>query len=152
MNRFSCSRSANITGPSANLTAAIAAANAAQATPQGQARLALAAALGDTPGWFAPLSPEPAPTDYGAQEYNQFLWDTQVDFPFTFALRAELEARAGGNPSWNTGVNYARDLARSADLPEVVALYHAAGLSLRQDLQTLDQAARISADPSACFW
>ena len=56
-----------------------------------------------------------------------------MDFPFIFALRAELEARAGGNPSWNTGVNYARDLAKSADLPEVLALYHAAGLSLRRD-------------------
>jgi pimeloyl-ACP methyl ester carboxylesterase len=139
----------NITGPSANLDGAIAAANAAQGTPQGKARLALAAALGDTPGWFTPLSPEPARTDYAAQEYNQFLWDTQVDFPFIFAFRAELEARAGGNPSWNTGVNYARDLAKSADLPEVVALYHAAGLSLRHDLQTLDQDKRISAAPAA---
>ena len=140
---------ANITDPSANLTGAIGAAATAQATPQGQARLALAAALGDTPGWFTPLSPEPAPTDYATQEDNQFLWDTQVDFPFIFALRAELEQRAGGNPSWNTGVNYARDLARSADLPEVIALYHAAGLSLSQDLRTLDQATRVSADPSA---
>jgi len=139
----------NITDPSANLAGAIAAANAAQQTPQGQARLALTAALGDTPGWFTPLSPEPAPTDFTNQEANQYLWETQVDFPFTFAFRAELEARAGGNPSWNTGVNYARDLAHSADLPEVAALYRAAGLSLRHDLQTLDQATRISASPSA---
>jgi pimeloyl-ACP methyl ester carboxylesterase len=103
----------NITDPSANLSGAIAAAAAAQQTPQGRARLALTAALGDTPGWFAPLSPEPAATDYAAQEANQFSWDTQVDFPFIFAFRAELEARAGGNPSWNTGVNYFRDLAKS---------------------------------------
>ncbi|MFI5080722.1 MAG: hypothetical protein ACHQCE_06605, partial [Streptosporangiales bacterium] len=38
---------------------------------------------------------------------------------------------------------------KSADLPEVVALYRAAGLSLGHDLQTLDQATRISAAPAA---
>ena len=139
----------NIQDPSTNLSKAEADAAAAQQTPQGRARLALAAALGDTPGWFTPLSPEPAPGDAAAQETNQFLWDTQVDFPFIFALRAELEARADGNPSWNTGVNYAGDLARSADLREVVSLYQAAGLSLSQDLATLNSAPRISAVPSA---
>src|SRR5262249_18932930 len=139
----------HITDPAANLSSAVAAATAAQQTPQGQAPLALAAALGDTPGWFSPESPEPPPGDYPDQEANQFRWDTQVTFPFIFALRAELEARAGGNPSWNTGVNYARDLARSADLREVVALYRAAGLSLRRDLAALDGATRISAAPSA---
>jgi pimeloyl-ACP methyl ester carboxylesterase len=139
----------HITDPLGNLTAAQTAAATAQQTPQGRARLALVAALGDTPGWFNPLSPEPAPTDYGAQEANQFLWASQVDFPFLFALRANLEADAGGNPSWNTGVNYFRDFARSADAAEVRALYKAAGLNLRADLKTLNQAPRISADPAA---
>jgi pimeloyl-ACP methyl ester carboxylesterase len=139
----------NITDPGANLTTAEKAANIAQQTAQGRARLALAAALGDTPGWFTPLSREPAPGDAAAQEANQFLWDTQVDFPFIFAFRAELEARAGGNPSWNTGVNYVTDLARSADLREVLALYQAAGLSLSHDLAALNHAARISADPAS---
>ena len=41
-----------------------------------------------------------------SQEANQFIWETQVDGPFAFELRAELEARAGGNVSWTTGVNY----------------------------------------------
>src|SRR6202044_1581484 len=132
----------NITNPTSNLTGAETAATAAQQTPQGRARLALAAALGDTPGWFTPLSPEPAPGDAAGQEANQFLWDTQVDFPFIFAFRAELEGRAGGNPSWNTGVNYFAQLARSADLREVTALYHAAGLSLTADLQKLNRAQR----------
>ncbi|MFI5064220.1 MAG: alpha/beta hydrolase family protein [Streptosporangiales bacterium] len=139
----------NITNPAANLAGAQAAVTAAQQTARGRARIALAAALGDTPGWFTPLSPEPAPGDATAQEANQFLWDTNVDFPFIFAFRAELEARAGGNPSWNTGVNYFAQLARSADLREVVALYHAAGLSLARDLQALDRAPRISASAAA---
>ncbi len=139
----------NISNPAANLAGAEAAVTAAQQTAQGRARIALAAALGDTPGWFTPLSREPAPGDATAQEANQFLWDTNVDFPFIFAFRAELEARAGGNPSWNTGVNYFAQLARSADLREVVALYHAAGLSLARDLQALDGAPRISASAPA---
>jgi len=70
----------NITNPTANLTGAIAAATAAQQTPQGRARLALTAALGDTPGWFTPLSSEPPPTDFAGQEANQFSWEAQVDF------------------------------------------------------------------------
>src|SRR6201999_731637 len=129
--------------------AAEAAGAQAQATPQGQARLALVSALGDTPGWFTPLSPEPAATDYAAQEANQFLWGSQVTFPFVFAFRAELEARAGGNPSWNTGVDYVADLAKSADFQEVTALYRAAGLSLTRDLLTLNGSPRVKASPNA---
>jgi len=139
----------NIKNPTANLAAGEAAVAAAQKTAQGRARLALVAALGDTPGWFAPLSPEPAATDYAAQEQNQFLWDTEVTFPFVLAFRAELEARAGGNVSWNTGVNYFTDLAKSVDLPEVTALYKAAGLSLTKDLLTVNGAPRITANPFA---
>jgi pimeloyl-ACP methyl ester carboxylesterase len=139
----------NITNPAANLQAAEVAGTQAQATPQGRARLALVSALGDTPGWFTPLSPEPAATDYASQETNQFMWGSQVTFPFVFAFRAELEARAGGNPSWNTGVNYLTDLAKSADLEEVVALYRAAGLSLTKDLLTLNSAPRVKASPNA---
>ncbi len=90
----------------ANFSAASAALAAAQATPQGRARIALSAALADVPGWFDPASPEPAPTDYAAQEVNQFDWDNNPDFAFAFFGRAELEARAGGNFSWNTGVDY----------------------------------------------
>jgi pimeloyl-ACP methyl ester carboxylesterase len=138
-----------ITNPLANLQGAEAAIAAAQATPAGRARIALGAALGDTPGWFTPLSAEPGATDFADQEANQFQWDANVDFPFIFAFRAELEARAGGNPSWNTGVNYAHQLAISANRSEVEALYKAAGLSLRADLRKLNKAARISADPAA---
>ncbi len=139
----------NITNPTANLTGVEQAAAAAQATAQGKARIALAAALADTPGWYTPLSPQPAANNYAAQEANQFQWDANVDFPFIFAFRAELEARAGGNPSWTTGVNFFHQLAKSADLREVRALYKAAHLNLRADLMKLTRAARITAKPSA---
>lgn len=139
----------NITNPSGNLTIAEEALAAAAATPQGQARLALAAAFGDTPGWFTPLSPEPARNDFADQLANQLDWDGQVDFPFVFAFRAELEARAGGNPSWNTGVDYRIQLLLSPNLREVLALYQAAGLDLNADLETLNHTQRIAADPAA---
>jgi hypothetical protein len=139
----------NITNPSANLTLAEGIGAAAQATPQGRARLALSAALGDTPGWFTPLSTEPAATDFAAQEANQFLWASQVDDPFAFALRAELEARAGGNASWNTGVNYKEQLENSSDRAEVAALYKAAGLNLAADLDTLNAAPRVHNNAAA---
>jgi len=139
----------HITNPTQNFISAEEALAAAQATPQGRARLALVAALGDLPGWFDPTSPEPARTDHASQEVNQFLWLQNVDIPFQFAFRAELEFRAGGNPSFNTGVNYERQLGHSIDHAEVEALYAAAGLSLDADLATLNSAARIAADPGA---
>ena len=139
----------NITNPLGNLELAEGILAAAQASPQGKARLSLVSALDDGPGWFTPLSPEPGATDFATQEANQFLWAQQVDFPFVFAFRAELEARAQGNGSWNTQVDYRRQFERSADAAEVRALYEQAGLDLESDLKVLDEAARISADPQA---
>jgi len=139
----------NITNPTANLTAAETILAAAQTTPQGRARLALGSAVADIPGWFDPASPEPAPHDFVTRQANQFLWAQLVDFPFAYALRAELEFRAGGNPSWNTGVNYRKQLAHSVDRNEVVALYAQAGLDLDADLDALNDAARIAANPSS---
>jgi len=139
----------NITNPLANLQLAESVLATAQATPQGRARIALSGALGDLPGWFVPLSPEPAATDFAAQESNQFQWDSQVDFPFAFAFRAELEFRAQGNPSSNVGVDYRKQFAKSVDAAEVRALYEQAGLDLETDLRMLNETVRVSADPNA---
>ncbi|PYT79330.1 MAG: hypothetical protein DMG40_16685 [Acidobacteria bacterium] len=141
-----------ISDPVGNVLLAEGALTFAQATPQGRARLALIYALVDGPGWFVPTSPEPAPTDFGAQEFNQFLWAQTTDLPFVFGGRAELELRAGGNPSFNTGVDYGAQLANSIDHDEVVALYQRAGLDLDADLQTLQNAPRVSADPQALHY
>jgi len=121
----------------------------AQSTPAGRARLALAAAVGNVPGWYDPSAPPPASDDYAAQEAAQFQWFTQTDLDFYLFYRAELEQRAGGNVSWNTGVDYRQQLERSIDRNEVYGLYAAAGLSLDDDLRTLATAPRIEADPGA---
>ena len=139
----------NIPDPSTNLLLAESILASAQATPQGRARFALSAALGDTPGWFYPASPEPAAKDFVSREANQFLWASEVDFPFVFAFRAELEFRAGGNPSSNTGVDYRKQFNHSVDREEVRALYKQAGLSLDADLDALNDAARITANPAS---
>jgi pimeloyl-ACP methyl ester carboxylesterase len=138
-----------IADPHANLAAALQIFNAQAATRQGQARIALIAALGDVPGWIDPTKPQPAPSDYAAQEAAQASWLSRVDLPFSFQYRAELEARAGGNPSWNTGVDYAHQLAISPSHAEVTALYGAAGLDLAADLRALNSGTRVKADPKA---
>jgi pimeloyl-ACP methyl ester carboxylesterase len=139
----------HITDPLQNYNNAIGFLGAAQTTPQGQARIALVAALADIPGWADPFQPEPSSTDYATQEANQYLWLAYTDLVFPFYLRSELETRAGGNPSFNTGVNYTQQLKHSRDYAEVQALYVAAGLSLTADLATLNKTARVSADPGA---
>lgn len=121
----------------------------AQNSAQGRARIALVAALADVPGWYDSASPEPAKNDYMTQEQNQYLWESQVDFLFAFFARAELEFRAGGNPSWNTGVDYRNQLELSTGSREVAALYKQAGLSLKTDLNMLNATTRIKDDTGA---
>jgi len=143
----------NFTGDAAvNYGKALAALALAQKTPQGRARIALSAALADVPGWVDPASPEPAARDYVTQEANQALWDSNIDFLFAFFGRAELEARAGGQFSWNTGVDYRVQLSHSTDRAEVKALYAAAGLDLNKDLDKLNATPRIAADPAAAAY
>jgi pimeloyl-ACP methyl ester carboxylesterase len=139
----------HISDPVANLQLALDTFNQAAATPAGRARIALVAALIDLPGWFDPRSPEPAAGDFAAREEAQAMWESAVDFSFAFRYRADLEQRAGGNPSWNTGVDYSHQLSISADRDEVNALYGAAGLDLQADLRTLNAGGRVAADPAA---
>jgi pimeloyl-ACP methyl ester carboxylesterase len=142
----------HITDPAANVALALDAFKRADATAAGRARLALVAAVIDLPGWFDPRQPEPAPTDYLGQAAAQASWESLVDFTFAFKYRAELEQRAGGNPSWNTGVDYGHQLQTSPDRAEVAALYAAAKLNLSADLKALAAGPRIHADPQAAAY
>jgi hypothetical protein len=118
----------------------------ASATPQGRARLALAAAVEQFALWSSRGKPRPGPTDYEAQ-----LDQIAENFVFATAVpvRGGVEKVAGGNVSWNTEVNYEELLQRSGRKAMVETLYAKAGLSLKDDFGTLARAPRIKADPGA---
>ncbi|WNE95164.1 hypothetical protein PS467_07300 [Streptomyces luomodiensis] len=131
---------------------------AAQRTPEGKARIALAAAIGQLPGWglTADGEPTPRPDPGDADEVQEGMYRALAGgfSPYigqAMSSRRAIETLAGGNPSWNTGVDYARQLAKAdaAQRRTVRELYARAGLDLRDDLRTLARAPRISAEPAA---
>ena len=122
----------------------------AQKTPEGRARIALAATLGQAPAWTTRNTPEPAADDLVARQ--EAIYRSVLTYSGEFAaLRRRLEVPAGGATSWNTGVDYTALLAQ-ADATErrtVEALYQQAGLSLSADMQALAKAPRVAADKAA---
>jgi hypothetical protein len=121
----------------------------AQQTKDGRARLALAGALANIPGWFTVH--HPAPTTLADRLSQQLAW---VDMAYVFGKgatgREDLERRAGGNPSWNVGIDYRRTLARSAQRGLAVQAYREApGANLDADLDRLERTPRIAPDPGA---
>ncbi len=121
---------------------------AAQATPQGRARIALAAAYLNQSDW-APGQNPPAAGDPEGQEAQQFAWLSQGVLGFIENGRWSIEQSAGGNTSWNAGLDYAALLRDSEHAGQVRALYRKAGLDLRADLTTLTRGANLRADPGA---
>ncbi len=110
---------------------------AAQDTPAGRARIALAAAFLNTPTWGGGDEP-PARHEYAKQEAQQAA-QLPGQLQFVISARPSIEQAAGGNASWNVGVDYRKLLLRSSNRHEVNALYRAAGISLKRDLQTLNR-------------
>ncbi len=138
-----------ITDPEGNLALAMTILEEAQTTAGGRARLAMAAAVGNIPGWHAPGSPEPDAADVEVRLRNQVAWFEEPGFLVYFWAREQVERQAGGNPSWNAGVDYRHLLETSIARDQVIALYDTAGLRLDDDLQTLEVNPRIEADPAA---
>jgi hypothetical protein len=130
-----------------------AAAEKAQTTPQGRARLALAMAFMNVSTW-APGETMPGVYDYPTQEQEQYddYFVANPALTFIETARQQIELAAGGNGSWTVGVNYAKLLAHSSYDSEVRAMYQAAGLSLRADLRTLTRGADIRASTRAIRW
>ena len=132
-------------------------ADQAQQTPAGRARLALAMSLMNVSTW-APGQTMPAPNDYAGQEQQQYQVEfakngpptgIQTTMDFVEFGRPWIEQAAGGNPSWTKDVNFFRLLAQSPYAPEIISLYHQAGLNLRADLAQLTRNANITADRAA---
>lgn len=125
----------------------------AQQTPEGRARIALAAAIGQLPPWSQSVA-DADPRDPGA--YQQAWYGSLAGDPLPYIGQAMSSRRTstivfGGMPSWNTGIDYAEQLHKAS--PEsrrvVAALYAQAGLSLEDDLATVNAGDRIAADPDA---
>ncbi|MGW5265189.1 alpha/beta hydrolase family protein [Microbispora sp. NPDC004025] len=131
---------------------------AAQRTPEGRARIALAAAIGQLPAWGrnpdGSVPPPPDSGDAAALQQGAYLALAGGPLPYigqAMSSRRQIMDVVGGNPSWNTGVDYEKQLslAEPALRRAVRDLYRAAGLDLAADLKTLAAAPRIAADPDA---
>lgn len=127
----------------------------AQQTPEGRARIALAAVIGQLPTWAAGSKPKPADWDLTALQTG--LYDSLAGGPLptvgqAMSSRNELERRSGGNISSNIGVDYAEILGRVANSEIVRQLYREANLSLDDDLRTLAKSPRYKADAKAIVW
>jgi hypothetical protein len=149
----------NISTALSTATALTADAAQAQTTAAGQARLALAMAFLNVTPWD-PSSTTPAPdSDPAAQEaaeYNVMFAGSPLlggasIIDFIEEGRVAIEQAAGGQPTRDVGTNFARVLANSPYLPQVEALYKAAGLNLNADLTTLTAKTTITAKPAALF-
>jgi pimeloyl-ACP methyl ester carboxylesterase len=119
-------------------------------TPAGRARLALASALADIPGWAKALRPKPGGLNGQIEAqaaYGQLGFST-----FWTVLRADLEQRAGGNPSGNVGVDYHRQFYRSSQFELTRYAYWDANLDLQADLDQLAVAPRVAAGDGAAQW
>lgn len=133
---------------------------AAQKTPIGRARIALATTIGQYPAWAIESIPEPDPTDVKALQASMFKTLMSDGEAVAGAQqpggssRFMLEQAGGGQLSSNVGVDYAA-FFENGEKPYKAAtlkLYEAAGVDIRNDLKTLHAAERIQADPAVRKW
>ncbi|NKE63664.1 alpha/beta fold hydrolase [Lentzea sp. PSKA42] len=120
-------------------------------TSEGRAKLALIGAIGGLPLWATAHERPPADP---VEAIRQQAWWTEAAYVAGLGPtgRVDVERRAGGNPSHNIGVDYARQLERSGLRDFVEQAYRVAGADLRADLRRLADAPRIAPDPKAVAW
>ena len=135
--------------------------DAAQKTPEGRARIALAVTIGQWPDWTDPLMPNSDRNDVATLQHSMYL---------TVLHRYASSGDIGGrsrymfeNPaglrssqlSWNTDVDYTKffDNGNAFHKRAVHQLYQEAGLDLQADLERIKESPRISADADALkYW
>lgn len=125
----------------------------AQSTQDGRARVALAAALAQLPDWVDAAVPRPKGDNVDAIA-DGWLRNIRMRIgaqgTFSF-MRPAFEMSAGGNFSWNVGVDYKR-LLSGKRRKTVETLYRRAGLNLQNDLEAIDRAPRVSPDAKAAWF
>lgn len=135
----------------ANERLAVAAIDSALVSGTGRARLALANAVAGIPAWSRVH--EPRPVEVVPAVTQAAVHDRTLARSLAWGSgRIDIETRAGGNPSWNTGVDYRVLLERSAQKELVMAAYREAGVPVENDLAALAAAPRVPADGSAVRW
>lgn len=134
--------------PAAGTRALEAAVDAARLTPDGQAKLSLIASLGNVTGWWSGLQPPPASDADRIQQQANWIRFAFVSGSQGPTARADLEPKVGGNPS-STSPDFRAQLRRSDQTRLVKKAYRNAGIDLDADLDRLDAAAGITADPAA---
>ena len=133
-----------------------AALDAAQRTPQGQARIALALTIGQWPAWGTGLHAQPELEDSSALQRSMYdlAYQEAVNAGGPGRILFENAAR-GQQLSWNTDVDYEVFFDNGNEFYKraVRRLYREAGLDLQADLHRVNAAPRIAASPYALdFW
>lgn len=125
----------------------------AQSTAEGRARVALAAAIAQLPDWVDAAVPRPKGDNEDAIA-DGWLRNVRARIgaqgTFSF-MRPAFEMSAGGNFSWNVGVDY-KHLLSGKRKKIVEALYRRAGLNLEKDLDAINQMPRIGPDAKAAWF
>ena len=130
--------------------------DAAQQTPEGRARIALAFTIGQWPVWAGHrLTPQPSLDDVEAVQHSMYhtLFHNADNPGGEARIRKEMAA-SGQQLSWNTGVDYREffDNGNESLKRAVRQLYEEAGLSLEADLARVNGFPRVASSPYALEW
>lgn len=130
--------------------------DAAQRTPEGRARIALAFTIGQWPAWVNRLTPQPDLEDVAALQHSMYHTIFQNASNPGGEARMLFESAANGQQlSWNTGVDYKAFFENGNEFFKraVRQLYQEAGLDLTADLERINAFPRIAASHHALdFW
>ena len=130
--------------------------NAAQQTPEGRARIALAFTVGQWPAWAGHrLTPQPELENIADLQHSMYhtLFHNAENPGGEARIRKELAA-SGQQLSWNTGIDYREffENGNEAFKRAVRQLYQEAGLDLAADIARVNTFPRVSASPYALEW
>jgi hypothetical protein len=129
---------------------------AAQETPEGRARIALAFTLGQWGAWLADDTPQPALDDPDALQGAMYASLLRLSHSPGGEARILFENAAQGQQlSWNDDVDYAAffESGNSALKKATEHLYRSSGADLGSDIARINSAPRIEASSHALdFW